>query len=227
MRSITDYEVRNVSWGIRNGLLSGTTYKPVVAQAWNGLVTIAVHADGKVGYVLGIGKEPVPPQQVTYESSTDFGVGAFLLAGSEVFKLAAGGTKYEAENLTATVSAGDSQQDVHETSASGGTYNQGNFNAVNDYITYSVSLPAPGTYNVKIRFGKDTDMGRWQFYTAGRNVGAPQDAYSSAFTYAEADVGQVTYTTAGNKVFRFTVTGKNGASIGYRTAIDYVMLTKQ
>jgi hypothetical protein len=28
-------------------------------------------------------------------------------------------------------------------------------------------------------------------------------------------------------VFKFTVTGKNGASAGYSTAIDYVMLTKR
>ena len=64
-------------------------------------------------------------------------------------------------------------------------------------------------------------------YTAGLNVGAQQDAYSSAVTFAEVAVGQVTYQTSGQKVFRFTVTGKNGASSGYRTAIDYVMLTKQ
>jgi rhamnogalacturonyl hydrolase YesR len=241
--------VYGMAWGINNGLLSDTTYKPVVAQGWNALVT-AVHSDGQVGYVQGIGKAPVPPcddpqvnteqekrectQYPRLESTADFGVGAFLLAGSEVYKLAAvppppppGGTKYEVENLATTVSAGDSQQDVKAPSASGGTYNQGNFNAVNDSITYSVGLPAPGTYTVKIRFGKNADMGRWQFFTAGRNVGAPQDAYSSAFTYTEVDVGQVTYTSAGTKVFRFTVTGKNGASSGYCTAIDYVMLTKQ
>ena len=70
-------------------------------------------------------------------------------------------------------------------------------------------------------------MGTWQFYTAGINVGAQQDAYSSAFTFSEVDLGNVTYKTSGNKVFRFTVTGKNNASNGYGTAIDYVMLTKQ
>jgi hypothetical protein len=155
-------------------------------------------------------------------------VGAFLLAGSEVWKLTVGdGTKYEVETLPATVSAGDSQQDVREPAASGGMYNQGNFNAVNDFISYTVGLPAAGTYNVKIRFRKGPSMGQWQFYTIGRNVGAQQDAYSSVVTFAEVNMGQVTFTTAGQKVFKFTVRGKNGASSGYRTAIDYVMLTKQ
>jgi rhamnogalacturonyl hydrolase YesR len=227
--------VYGMAWGINNGLLDQTTYQPVVAKAWNALVTTAVHPSGKLGYVQGVGKEPVPPQQQTYptyERSADFGVGVFLLAGSEVFKLAVDGEKdegekYEVENFTATVSSGDSQQDVSDALASGGTYNQGNFNAVNDYIEYSVGVPAPGTYNVKVRFGQDTDMGKWQFYTASINVGAQQDGYSSAFTFSEVDLGNVTYKTSGNKVFRFTVTGKNSASSGYGTAIDYVMLTKQ
>ncbi|HEY7493837.1 MAG TPA: glycoside hydrolase family 88 protein [Candidatus Tectomicrobia bacterium] len=219
--------VYGMAWGIKNGLLDATTYKPVVARAWNALVSTAVQSSGKLGYVQGVGKEPESSQPVTAASSADFGVGAFLLAGSAVWQLAVDSTQYEVENLTTTISAGDSQQDISQTLASGGRYNQGKLNAVNDYIEYAVSLPAPGTYHVRIRFGKNTDMGQWQFYTAGINVGAPQDAYSSMFTFAEVDIGCVTYKTPGKKVFRFTVTGKNGASSGYRTAIDYVLLTRQ
>ena len=70
-------------------------------------------------------------------------------------------------------------------------------------------------------------MGKWQSYTAGINLGAQQDAYSGAFTFSEVNWGNVTYQTSGNKMFRFTVTGKNSASSGYGIAIDYVMLTKQ
>jgi Glycosyl Hydrolase Family 88 len=207
--------------------LDKTTYKPAVAKAWNAMVTTAVHPSGKRGDVQGVGKAPVPSQKVMHASASDFGVGVFLLAGSKVFKIAVDGNKCEVENFTATVSAGDSQQDVSDTLACGGEYNQGNFNAVNDYIQYAVRIPAPGTYNVKIRFGKDTDMGRWQFSTAGFNVGAQQDAYSSVFALSEGDLGNVTYQTSGTRVFRFTVTGKNGASSGYHTAMDDVTLTKQ
>jgi rhamnogalacturonyl hydrolase YesR len=219
--------VYGMAWGMNNALLDKTTYEPVVTKAWNAMVTTAVHPSGQLGYVQGVGKEPIPSQQVTYESSADFGVGVFLLAGSEVVKLAVDGEKYEVENLTATVSSGDSQQNLTDPLASGGTYNQGNFDAANDSIQYSVGISVPGTYNVKIRFAKDTDLGKWQFYTAGLNVGAQQDAYSNAFTFAEVDVGNVTYSTSGTKVFKFTVTGKNSASSGYSTAIDYVMLTKR
>ena len=42
-------------------------------------------------------------------------------------------------------------------------------------------------------------MGTWQFYTAGINVGVPQDAYSNAFSFSEVDMGNVTYSTSGTK----------------------------
>ena len=219
--------VYGMAWGINNGLLSKTTYRPVVARAWNAMVKTAVHPDGKLGYIQGIGQHPVPTAQVTYESTSDFGVGVFLLAGSEVVKMAIDGNKYEVENLSTTVSPGDSQQDVGDVWASAGKYSHGVLAAINDYIQYSLWLPTPGTYNVKIRFGKGADMGRWQFYTGGSDVGATQGAYSNAFSFAEVNLGNVTYVTSGNKVFRFTVTGKNSASSGFATAIDYVMLTRQ
>jgi len=219
--------VYGMAWGINNGLLSKATYAPVVARAWNGMVALAVHPDGKLGYVQGIGQQPVPARQVTYASTADFGVGVFLLAASEVMKLAVDGETYEAESLPTAVSSGDSQQDTGDSWASGGKYHRGILHAVNDYVRYSVSLSAPGTYNVKVRFGKAADLGRWQLYAAGTKVGASQDAFSNAFTFAEVDLGNLTCATTGNKTFRFTATGKNGASSGYGTAIDYVMLTRQ
>ena len=61
-------------------------------------------------------------------------------------------------------------------------------------------------------------LGRWQFYTAGVNVGTPQDAFGRAFTFTEVSLGDVVYDTSGKKVFRFTTTGKNSVSAGYGTA---------
>jgi hypothetical protein len=219
--------VYGMAWGINNGLLSRSTYLPVVANAWNAMVRVAVHPDGKLGYVQGIGQAPVPTRQVTYESTADFGVGVFLLAGREVARLAVDGERYEAEDLPTVVSANDSQQDTGDDGASGGRYSRGVFDATADYIQYFVTLATPGTYNVKVGFGKAADLGRWQFYTAGVNLGTPQDAFGSAFTFTEVSLGDVIYDTSGKKVFRFTTTGKNAVSAGYGTAIDYVMLTKR
>ena len=54
------------------------------------MVKEAVHPNGCLGYVQGTGKEPKDSQPVTYDKVPDFedfGVGCFLLAGSEVYKL--------------------------------------------------------------------------------------------------------------------------------------------
>jgi len=50
-----------------------------------------VHDDGFLGYVQGTGKEPADGQPVTFDKQPnyeDFGLGCFLLGGSEVARLA-------------------------------------------------------------------------------------------------------------------------------------------
>lgn len=79
-----------IAWGIREGWLDGKTYLPVVARAWNGMVGDALHPDGALGYIQGIGMEPKDDQPVTYDKlplNPDFDLGCFLLAGSEVYQI--------------------------------------------------------------------------------------------------------------------------------------------
>ena len=52
------------------------------------MVLTSVRADGFLGHVQGVGHEPASSQPVTASTTADFGVGAFLLAGSELSKLA-------------------------------------------------------------------------------------------------------------------------------------------
>ncbi|NCI46849.1 glycoside hydrolase family 88/105 protein [Sediminibacterium soli] len=78
------------AWGINKGLLDRKTYMPAIVKAWNAMAKDCVHPNGKLGYVQGTGKEPKDGQPVGYDSSPDFedyGLGCFLLAGSEVYKL--------------------------------------------------------------------------------------------------------------------------------------------
>ena len=78
------------AWGVNHGFLDGKIYKPIIIKSWNAMVKDAVHKDGKLGYVQGTGKEPKDGQPVTYESIPDFedyGLGCFLLAGSEVYRM--------------------------------------------------------------------------------------------------------------------------------------------
>jgi rhamnogalacturonyl hydrolase YesR len=70
-------------WGVNHGLLSRSTYEPVINKAWDYLVHTALQADGSVGFVQPIGEKPDPTKTVDAHSQANFGVGAFLLAACE------------------------------------------------------------------------------------------------------------------------------------------------
>jgi len=52
-------------------------------KAWKGPVN-AVHPNGKIGWVQGIGRNP---DDVSYDDTHAYGAGGFLLAGSEMIKI--------------------------------------------------------------------------------------------------------------------------------------------
>lgn len=72
-----------LAWGVNNGILQGAKYKKAMKKAWEGLIE-AVHPDGKLGYVQPVGASPKP---ASYDSTEVYGVGALLLAGTEILKI--------------------------------------------------------------------------------------------------------------------------------------------
>jgi unsaturated rhamnogalacturonyl hydrolase len=86
----TSLFVYGMAWGINNSIIDKKTYLPVLLKAWNAMTKEVLHPDGKLGYVQGTGKEPKDGQPVNYNKTPDFedyGLGCFLLAGTEVYKL--------------------------------------------------------------------------------------------------------------------------------------------
>jgi len=82
--------VYGMAWGINHQVIDKETYLPVLGKAWNALVQDCLHPTGMLGYVQGTGKEPKDGQPVGYTNIPDFedyGLGCFLLAGSEVYQL--------------------------------------------------------------------------------------------------------------------------------------------
>lgn len=73
-------------WGINQGILDKEIYLPVVKKAWYYLKNTALQENGAVGYVQPIGEKAIPGQVVDVNSTADFGVGAFLLAASEMYR---------------------------------------------------------------------------------------------------------------------------------------------
>jgi unsaturated rhamnogalacturonyl hydrolase len=72
-----------LAWGMNHRLLPAKTFRPAVSKAWRALEA-AVQPDGRLGYVQRIGEKP---GQTNANSTEAYGTGAFLLAGSEVYKM--------------------------------------------------------------------------------------------------------------------------------------------
>jgi len=81
--SSTGFFCHALAYGINQGLLDREKFAPVVKSAWKALVS-AVYADGKLGWVQPIGADP---KNVTAEMTEVYGVGAFLLAGTEILQM--------------------------------------------------------------------------------------------------------------------------------------------
>lgn len=71
-----------LSYGINEELLSEEKYLPTVQKAWKSLLS-AVNEDGKLGWVQPVGADP---KKVTAGMTAHYGVGAFLLAGCEIYR---------------------------------------------------------------------------------------------------------------------------------------------
>jgi len=76
----TGFFVYGLAWGVNHGLLPERKYRRSISRGWRAL-TEAVQADGKLGWVQRVG---AGPDQVSAEDTQLYGVGAFLLAASEV-----------------------------------------------------------------------------------------------------------------------------------------------
>jgi rhamnogalacturonyl hydrolase YesR len=72
------------AYGINSGILDRAKYQPVIQKAWQGLLS-HIYQDGRLGCIQPIG---AAPGDFTSTSSYVFGTGAFMLAGSEVYRLA-------------------------------------------------------------------------------------------------------------------------------------------
>jgi unsaturated rhamnogalacturonyl hydrolase len=73
-------------WGVNNGLLKEKVYLPAALKGWDYLSKTALQADGRLGFVQPIGDRAIPGQIVDANSTSGFGVGAFLLAGCELYR---------------------------------------------------------------------------------------------------------------------------------------------
>ena len=82
--------IYGMAYGVNNGLLDREEYLPVILKGWKAMVEEGLHDNGFLGYLQSTGKEPKDGQPLSYDKMPDFedyGLGCFLLAGSEMYKL--------------------------------------------------------------------------------------------------------------------------------------------
>jgi unsaturated rhamnogalacturonyl hydrolase len=73
----------SLAYGVKEGLLDRKQYLPVVQKAWAGLLS-HIYQDGRLGCIQPVAGSP---GSFSETSSYVYGVGAFLLAGSEIYQL--------------------------------------------------------------------------------------------------------------------------------------------
>lgn len=75
-----------LAWGINHGLLDRPTYLPALLRGWAALVS-SVQPDGKLVHVQPVGADP---RRFDPNSTEPYGVGGFLLTGTELYRMAGG-----------------------------------------------------------------------------------------------------------------------------------------
>lgn len=208
----TSFFTYSLAWGINNGHLDSATYYPVIVKAWNGLIDKAVHTDGFLGYVQGVGKDPSSSQPVSSETTADFGVGAFLLAGTEVCKLASG-TIPEPKPLTiGNITASGFQSGTDNTpqaafdsnlttrwSADGpGQWIMYNFNALKVIKSVDIAFYKGNERKAKFKISVSTDGTNFTDVFDGESSGG--SAALENFDFADLDGQFVRITGFGNSV---------------------------
>ncbi|MGL5683776.1 MAG: glycoside hydrolase family 88/105 protein [Marinifilaceae bacterium] len=83
--SASGFIVYAFAYGINQNILPKTVFMPALTKGWDALVR-AVETNGKLGYVQPIGADP---RAVTKDMTEVYGVGAFLLAGTQIYEMSA------------------------------------------------------------------------------------------------------------------------------------------
>lgn len=81
--SASAFFVYALAYGVKNGILDEKVYLPVVEKGWKALLSV-VTDEGKLCYVQPVGADP---KKVTRDMTEVYGVGAFLMAGCQIYEL--------------------------------------------------------------------------------------------------------------------------------------------
>lgn len=100
----SSFYVYGLAWGINHGILTGKAYENAALKGWEALKSY-VGEDGFLGHIQRIGEAPEASRPRADETEV-YGVGAFLLAGTQMMQFGLGKTKKQARAFARDVEAG-------------------------------------------------------------------------------------------------------------------------
>ena len=95
-----------------------------------------------------------------------------------------------------------------------------------DEITFQITVPQAGRYDLTAGYTAFTDFGQFQLLLDGEEIGGVWDAYSIPLCVKNAVVENLTL-TEGNHTLTVRCIGKNEASAGSVLGIDFIKLERQ
>jgi len=192
--------VYGMAWGVNKGYLSINTYLPTIIAGWNALAVNALHHttgtdNGFLGYEQGSGDKPADDQPVTYTSVPDFddfGLGAFLLAGSQVYALNALPT-ISTSPANVTVTAGQTANFTVAAGANPAPSCQWQLNGAN--LTNSTRISGATSANLTITNTQLSDAGNYTVLVSNLAGNATSPAAHLTVNPTARMVWQQTYFT--------------------------------
>jgi hypothetical protein len=189
-----------------------------------GVVTTLAGLAGYGGSADGTGNAALfnSPYGVAVNSAGDLYVSD---QGNHTIRRGAHASRYfETENLTIQALSGATHSIIKDVNLSGGAGTALVATGSGQYVTYTVPAIDAGAYVVKVGVKTGPKRGIFQMSIGGVNQGKAQDEYSASIGYGVRDLGTVSFSSDGNKAFKFLVTGKNAKSGGYSLGLDYIEL---
>ena len=104
---------------------------------------------------------------------------------------------------------------------SGGYYSFISTCVTDDFIEYTVNVPAGGVYPVQIGVSEGPMRAIWQLSIDGTDQGGAFDAYDPDFKVTDWAAGSRSF-TAGEHTFRFTIVGKNSLATKWNIGFDFI-----
>jgi len=102
----------------------------------------------------------------------------------------------------------------------------------NEFVTYALPISEAGRYEITVGGRTDADAGKFKIEIADdaagpwTALGGELDGYEKPAAFALFGPFATTFASPGEKLVRFSVTGKNPSSTGFRLTLDFIRAKK-